>query len=84
MKEYNLYFDNKFVGTFTESALAKQFNVSGEKIREIAESKNPYKKEWLIKKVYNTNKVLDKQTIAVMKEWDKLTEPYRQKRRIAG
>lgn len=84
MNEYNLYYDDEFVGTFTESALAKQFNISGEKIREIAESKKPYKKEWLIKKVYNANKVLDKQTVAVMEEWDKLTEPYRQKRKIAG
>lgn len=76
--EYNLYFDDDFVGTFTESELAKQFNISHEKIGEIAASKKPYKKEWLIKKIYNA-RIFDKKTVAVMEEWDKLTGPYRQK-----
>lgn len=84
LNEYNLYFDGEFVGTFTESELAKQFNISHEQVREIAKSKKPYKKEWEIHAIYNANKVLDKQTVAVMEEWDMLTEPYRQKQRIAG
>lgn len=83
MDEYNLYFDDEFVGTYTESELAKQFNISHEKVREIAESKEPYKKEWKINKIYKAKQVFDKQTIEVMNEWDRLTEPYRQ-RRIAG
>lgn len=84
LNEYNLYYDGEFVGTFTESELSKQFNISCDQVREIAKSKKPYKKEWEIHAIYNANKVLDKQTVAVMEEWDKLTEPYRQKRRIAG
>ena len=83
MNEYNLYYDGEFVGTFTESALAKQFNISCKEIRRIAKSKKPYKKEWEIHAIYNANKVLDKKTVAVMEEWDRLTEPYRQKRRTA-
>lgn len=46
MNKYNLYYDGEFVGTFTESELAKQFNITHEQVREIAKSKQPYKKEW--------------------------------------
>ena len=42
MNKYNLYYDGEFVGTFTESELAKQFNITHEQVREIAKIAHHY------------------------------------------
>ena len=82
--EYNLYFDDEYKGTFTEAELAKQFNISPEQVKEIADSKEAYKNEWRISAIYNARKVYtDKKTRSLLDEWDRMTEPYR-KQRITG
>ena len=72
--EYNLYWRDKFIGTYEIAAAAEQLDTTEEQVKEVADTTHEYK-EWRIVKLYK--KKPDSATVKVMKEWDKLTEPYR-------
>lgn len=78
--EYNLYYDDEFVGTYTTSELARYLNISTGSVTEYTRTKRKYKKHYEWHQLYQaTKKPLDSKTKAVMEEWDRLTEPYRKK-----
>lgn len=79
--EYNLYYDDEFVGTYTTKELAEKFDLSPSSISEYGRTKRKYKKRYEWHKIYQaTKKPLDKKTQAVMEEWDRITEPYRNRK----
>lgn len=80
--EYNLYCDDEFIGTYTTSQLAERFNVTTGTITEYGRLKKKYKRHYEWHKLYQaTKKPLDKETLAVMEDWDRVTKLFRRKKR---
>lgn len=93
-QEYNLYYKDDYVDTFTENQLAKRFEISTEEISDLADKKEPFNKVWRFGKIYNANlhrrsgrkKKTDNQVQnnnfppELLEEWDAVTGPYRKAR----
>lgn len=79
--EYNLYYDDEFVGTYTTTELAKKIGVSIKKISYYANEKITYKKHYTFHKIYRNPTVhrnnVNKFGEDLLDEWDRITQPYR-------
>lgn len=78
--EYNLYCDDEFIGTYTTSELAERFDVSTSMITEYALEKRKYKKRYEWHKLYKAPQNRSKADQELMDEWDRVTEPYRNRK----
>ena len=79
-QEFNLYYKEEFIGTYTATQIADKLGLTELEVLEMAVAKRPYKHHrW--NKIYNANLVehicYDEATKKVCKEWDRFTEPYR-------
>lgn len=78
--EYELYCDGKLEGVYTTTELSEKFNLSKSTIREYSRKNHKHNKKYEWKEKYSESKIpLDAKTRELLREWDKLTKPYRKK-----
>ena len=75
--EYNLYFKDEFVNTFTEKQISEIFKISRSEVMEYAEENRKYNGKWLFKTIYD--KKINKNTIPgeMWEEWETVTKRLR-------
>lgn len=79
--EYNLYYCNEFIGTYTTRELAKRFNITTGTVTEYGRIKKKYKKNYEWHPIYHaTKKPFNKKTLELMEERDRLTARFKEKR----
>lgn len=83
--EYNLYYDDEFVGTYTTSQLNEKIGVSCKKVSYYADEKITYKKHYTFHKIYCDTNVYRKKVNMfgkdLLDEWDRITSPYRMQKK---
>lgn len=80
--EYNLYYDEEFVGTYTTQQLAEKFGVCRSQISQIWEKSEEgkfYKKHWQLHKIHKEKVYMTNSDKKLFEEWDNFCEPYRNK-----
>ena len=80
MDEYNLYIDGEYVQTLTTPELVEYLKISEKLVVEYGETGKKYKRHYEWHRI-TKRPVYGKETLKVMEEWDRLTEPYRNSRR---
>lgn len=81
MNEYNLYKDEEYVGTYTTNELAEMFNMKLGTVWKYADEKRIYNKHYEWHKIYKAKTYVSDIDKKLMEEWDKLTEPYRNRKK---
>lgn len=84
-REYNLYYDDEFVGTFTATELQEKIGVSSNKVPYYESERITFKKHYTFHLIYREPTVY-KQNVqrfgkALLEEWDRVTAPYRNRKR---
>ena len=80
MDVYNLYIDGEYVQTLTTPELVEYLKISEKLVVEYGETGKKYKSHYESRRI-TKRPVYGKETLKVMEEWDRLTEPYSYSRR---
>ena len=78
--KYELYCNGELEGVYTTTELSKRFNLSKTTIREYARTNHKHNSIYEWKEKYFERTIhIDKKTMELLREWDKITKPYRKK-----